>query len=121
MAAITKQFLSGDANGQGVAIGAVNTFVTLHTAVAGVSSIDEVWVWIKTQQANTILFRTNGVQEWSVANNPNTDSPTSGPLNPPYMVIPGWIFNNGTLIQVRVTVAIAQRIMVYGYVNRITP
>ena len=43
MATYSKQLLSGSTNGKGIKI--ANTSTTVHTAVAGTSDIDEIWLY----------------------------------------------------------------------------
>jgi hypothetical protein len=57
MASISKQILSGSTNGRLIQVTATaSTGTTIHTAVAGTSSIDEVYLWANNTSASAVLL-----------------------------------------------------------------
>ncbi len=49
MATYSKVLLSGSTNGKGIKIASSST--TVHTAIAGTSSIDEIWLYAVNSSA----------------------------------------------------------------------
>ena len=118
MATFSKQLLSGSTNGKGIKIAATATAGTaIHTATAGTSNLDEVWLWAwnsdTVERLLTIEF--GGVTD--------PDNLVEIPIPPsssddPKLVIPGWLLQNG--LAIAGFAAATNVVVVYGYVNRIT-
>ena len=68
MATYSKQFLSGSTNGKAIKVAATATpGTTVHTAVSGTSSIDELWIYaMNTSNSNVKL-----TLEWGEATSPD--------------------------------------------------
>jgi len=117
MATFSKQLLSGSTNGKGILVSgtASGSADTIHTAIAGASSIDEVWLYCTNtdaaQKKLTIEFggtATDNLIEVGIA-------AESGLV----LVIPGLILQNSLLVK-----AFAETtnvLSISGYVNRIVP
>lgn len=116
MASFSKIAISSAANGLQVLIVAIVTPGTLiHTAVAGSSDFDEIWLWAVNSDAAALKLTV----EWGGVTVPNnlieiTIPAESGPV----MVVPGWILQNGLIV--RGFAGTTNLITIGGYVNRIT-
>lgn len=116
MATFSKQVLSGSTNGKGIKVAATATAgTTIHTAVAGGSSFDEVWLYAhNTSNASVKL-----TLEWGGVAAPDDHIEITIPAegNGLVLVAPGLLINNGLLI--RAFAATANVINIFGYANRI--
>lgn len=117
--AFSHEVLSGSTNGLGIKVTGTNTAgaVTLHTAISGTTSRDEVWVWIQNNNASgvsrtiTIEFGgTTAVDNQIILSVP----PKAGPV----LAVPGFPLRNGLLVKAFADVA--NEVVIYGYVNRVT-
>jgi hypothetical protein len=117
MATITKQLLSGSTQGTGIKLTDTSTSnntdagYLIHTAVAGTTDIDEVWVWAcNTNTAAVILtVEFGGVDvddNIKVAINPNET----------VLVVPGLPIHNG--LHIKGFASVADKVNVFGFVNR---
>ena len=116
MATFTKVLLSGSTNGKGVKIAATATAGTLiHTAVAGTSSLDEVWLYANNTSATAVKL----TLEWGEATSPdghievNIGAEGTGMI----LVAPGILLQNGLVV--RAFAGTANVLNIFGYVNRI--
>ena len=116
MATFTKVLLSGSTNGKGVKIAATATAGTLiHTAVAGTSSLDEVWLYANNTSATAVKL----TLEWGEATAPdghievNIGAEGTGMI----LVAPGILLQNGLVV--RAFAGTANVLNIFGYVNRI--
>lgn len=115
MATYTKTILSASTNGQPILIAATSTpGTTIHTAVSGTSSLDEIWLYAQ----NTDTTPRKLTIEYGGTTSPNnlfeiTIDAESGLT----LVVPGLLLNNGLLV--RAFAATTNVITVSGYVNRI--
>ena len=68
MATYSKELLSGSTQGKGILVAATATAgTTIHTAVAGTTDIDEIWLYgVNTHSADLKL-----TLEWGEATEPN--------------------------------------------------
>lgn len=116
MAQYTKLKLSGSTNGRGIKIAATATPGTLlHTAVSGLVDQDEVWLYATNNNAANLAL----TLEMGGVTNPDDLVQFTVPFkNGLYLVIPGFVFNNGVVI--RAFAQTANLISVHGWVNRIT-
>ena len=117
---VAKNKLSGSTNGMGILVvpTATNhpTTTIIHTAVAGTTNFDEIWVWA----VNTHTSAVDLTIEFGAATDPdgliNQDSiPVEDGL---VLVIPGLILNNTKVICAFASVA--SKIVLYGYVHNLT-
>jgi len=111
----TKAILSGSTSGKGVVVAATATAGTLiHTAVAGSSSIDEIWLYA----VNTSTSAVKLTIEYGAATAPdNNIELTVAAESGLVLVSPGLLLNGG--LTVKAFAATASVIVLYGYVNQI--
>lgn len=115
MATYSKVLLSGSTNGKQIKVAATATAGTLlHTAVAGTSSLDEVWLYAVNSSASSVKLTI----EWGEATAPDGNIEVSIPAESGYtLVVPGLLLQNG--LTVKAFAATANVILINGYVNRI--
>ena len=117
MATYTKKFLSQSVNGKQIKIASgSNPGQTIHTAVAGTASIDEIWIWAYNDGPNTaaVIILFGGTNEPD--NKIEISIPTqAGRL----LVCDGMCLNNGLVVSAYATAS--NQIMLDGYVNNIGP
>lgn len=116
--AFTHEVLSGSTNGLGVKVAATATLgTTVHTAIAGTTSRDEIWVWVQNQNASGAT-RTLTI-EFGGASSPDNLITVPIPAKAgPVLVIPGLPLRNALVVTAFADVA--NECIVYGYVNRVT-
>ena len=129
MAAITKVILSGSTNGRGIKLTDTaastnnDTGYTIHTAVAGTTDIDEVWLWAhnsSTAGVKLTLEFGNAVASGATTASTAPDDQIEVSIPPEeglMQVIPGLILQNACLI--RAFASAANVITIHGFVNRI--
>lgn len=116
MAGYTKEFLSGSTNGRLIKVAAVATPGTLiHTAVAGTSNIDEIWLWAVGTVAPPVVLT---IEYGGVAAPDDLIEITIAAEEGLILIAPGLILQN-TLV-VRAFADVANVVNIGGYVNRIT-
>lgn len=116
--AYTRTLLSNSTSGKPVVVAATASVGTLiHTAVAGATSFDEIYLWA----ANIDTSDHTLTIEWGAA--PDAGAliktfkiPANSPL---YPVATGQVLNGG--LSVNAFADAASKINITGYVNRITP
>lgn len=116
MAVYSKQLLSGSTNGRNIKVAATSTPGTLvHTAAAGTSSMDEVFLYAVNHHTATVTLTVEfgGVSSPDDLVKVNLEAGKGA-----YMVVPGWLLNNG--LAVRAFASEANAVTVNGYVNRIS-
>ncbi len=116
MPTYSKQLLSGSTNGRGIKVAATATAGTLiHTAIAGTSSEDEIWLYAHNTSASSVKL----TLEWGGVTAPddhieiNIGAEGTGLI----LVAPGILLQNGLIV--RAFAATANVINIFGYVNRI--
>lgn len=116
MAMYSKRILSGSTNGKQTKIVAVATPGTLiHTTVAGVSDIDEVWLWAANSDTTD---RKLTIEYGGVAVPDDLIEVTIRAESGLVLVVPGLALQNGLVI--RAFAAAANVVTVGGFVNRVT-
>lgn len=116
MATFAKQLLSGCTNGRMIKVVATATAGTLiHTAVAGTSDIDEVWLWAVNSDTTD---RKLTIEYGGVAAPDDLIELTVRAESGLVLIVPGMILQNSLVV--RAFAAAANVIMVGGFVNRIT-
>ena len=116
MATFSKQMLSGSTNGKGIKVAATATAgTTIHTAVAGGSSYDEVWLYAHNTSASAVKL----TLEWGEATAPDGNIEITIPAegNGLVLIAPGLLINNGLVV--KAFAATTNVINIFGYVNRI--
>jgi len=115
----THEVLSSSTNGLGVKLTgtATGTAVTLHTAISGTTSRDEVWIWLQNNNASgatrTVTIEFGGTTA--------VDNQIIVPVPPkvgPVLAVPGFPLRNTLLVKAFADVA--NEVVAYGYVNRVT-
>ncbi len=116
MASFSKLPLSGSVNGRQVKVVATATVGTLiHTAIAGTSDLDEIWLWAYNHDT---VARVLTIEYGGVASPDNLITVNLSPQSGLILVVPGLLLQNGLVVGAFVAAA-ANLIMLSGYVNRI--
>jgi len=116
MATFSKVLLSGSTDGKAIKVAATATAgTTIHTAGAGQSNRDEIWLYAVNSSASSVKLTI----EWGEATAPDgnielTVTGESGLV----LVIPGLLLQNSLVC--KAFAATANVILIHGYVNRIT-
>lgn len=116
MASISKVLLSGSTNGKAIkVVETASAGTAIHTAVAGTSDMDEVWLWAMNTDGSdrklTIEFGGTGSPDDLIE---VTISSEAGLVQ----VCPGLLLQNG--LHIKAFAAAANVVTIYGFVNRIT-
>jgi len=115
MATYSKELLSGSTEGKGILVVADATAGTLiHTAVAGTTDIDEIWLYaVNTHSADIKL-----TLEWGEATEPNGNIEITVPAEEGLMLlVPGLLLQGGNIV--KAFAGTASEIVIHGYVNKI--
>lgn len=112
---VTKNKLSSSTNGKGVKVVATATLgTTIHTAVAGTSSLDEIWLYAYNGHTADVVLTI----EWGEATVPDGNIVITIPFKQGrYLVVDGRLLNN-TLV-VSAFASVASVIIIDGFVNEI--
>jgi hypothetical protein len=116
MATFSKQLLSGSTNGKAIKVAATATAgTTIHTAVSGTASLDEVWLYAHNSSAGTVKL----TLEWGEATAPdgNIEINIGAEGTGLVLVSPGLLLQNSLVI--KAFAGTANVITLTGYVNRI--
>lgn len=117
MAAYSRQHLSGSTNGRPVKVVATATAGTLlHTAVAGTSSFDELYLWVTNTSASSVDLTI----EFGGATDPDDLIVKAIPIpadTAPILVVAGQQLNNSLVA--RAFASSANVLLITGYINRI--
>lgn len=116
MATYSKQLLSGSTNGKAIKVAATATAgTTIHTAVSGTSSIDEVWLYAHNTSSSAVKL----TLEWGEATAPdgNIEINIGAEGTGLVLVAPGIPLQNSLVV--KAFAATANVINIFGYVNRI--
>lgn len=113
--AYSKVILSGSTNGRLIKVAATSTpGTTIHTAVAGAASIDEIWLWaINTDTSDRKLT----IEYGGVASPDDLIEVIIPAESGLMLVVPGLILQNSLVV--KAFAAAANVVLVGGYVNRI--
>lgn len=114
-ATFTKYAFSGSTSGKAVKVSATaTTGTTIHTAVSGTSSWDEVWLYATNNDAAAV----NLTLEWGTTTAADGNIQLSIPAKSGLtLVLPGLILQNGMVLTA--FAGTADVILITGYVNRI--
>ena len=117
MATFSKQMLSGSTNGKGIKVAQTATAgTTIHTAVSGTSSLDEVWLYAHNSSSAAVKL----TLEWGEATAPdghieiNIGAEGTGLV----LIAPGLLLQNSLVI--KAFAGTANVVTITGYVNRIS-
>ena len=113
--AITKEILSGSTNGRLIKVAATATpGTTIHTAVAGASSKDEIWLWAVNSDT---VDRKLTIEYGGVASPDDLIEVTVPAESGLLLIVPGLVLQNSLVV--KAFAASANVVMVGGFVNRI--
>lgn len=116
MTTFTKTKLSGSTNGKNLKVVATSTPGTLvHTAVTGTTNWDEIYIFAVNTDTVT---RTLTIEFGGTTSPDDLIEIDLEALKGAYLVIPGWLLQNGLVV--RAFGSAANVIEVNGYVNSIT-
>jgi hypothetical protein len=117
MATFTKRLLSGSTDGKAIKVVQTATAgTTIHTAVSGTSSLDEVWLYAH----NSSIAAVKLTLEWGEATAPdghieiNIGAEGTGLV----LISPGLLLQNSLVI--KAFAGTANVVTITGYVNRIS-
>ena len=116
MATFTKTLLSGSTNGKAIKVAATSTAgTTIHTAVSGTSSFDEVWLYAHNSSAVAVKL----TLEWGEATAPdgNIEINIGAEGTGLVLIAPGILLQNSLVI--KAFAATTNVVTITGYVNRI--
>ena len=114
-----KNKLSGSTNGRGIKVAATaSTGTTIHTAVSGTTANtwDEIWMWAVNSDTTA---RKLTIEFGSTTSPDDLIELTIPPESGLFLVVPGLILDNGTVVTA--FCATANVVMIHGYVNEIKP
>jgi len=116
MATYSKVLLSGCVQGKGIKVVATATAgTTIHTAVAGTSSMDEIWLYA----VNSDTTARKLTLEWGEATAPDGNIELTIPAESGLVLVaPGLLLQNSLVV--KAFAAAANVILIHGYVNRVT-
>ena len=116
MATYSKQLLSGGTNGKNIEVAATaSAGTTIHTAVAGTSDMDEIWLYAcNTDSSDRKLTIEYGGTTSSDDLTEITIEAEAGWV----LVCPGLLLQNGLIV--KAFAAAANVVNINGFVNRIT-
>ena len=119
MATFSKIKLSGSTDGRGVKVVATATAgTTIHTAVSGSSSYDELWLYAVNSQAAATAATVKLTIEFGGTTAPDDLIEFFVPAEDGlYLIVPGLILQNASVV--KAFAATANVIMMHGWVNRI--
>lgn len=116
MATYTKMLLSGSTNGKQIKVAATaSTGTTIHTAVSGTSSLDEIWLYCVNSSTAAVKLTI----EWGETTAPDgnievTIAPESGYA----LIVPGLLLQNSLVVTA--FAGTTNVLLINGYVNRIS-
>ena len=116
MATYTKTLLSVSTNGRGIKVVATaSPGTTIHTAVSGTSSWDEIWLYAYNSSGSLVGLTI----QWGGTTAPDDSiliylMPQSGLQ----LIVPGLLLNNSLLVKAFADAA--NVVTIHGFVNRIT-
>lgn len=112
---ITKLLLSGSTEGKGIKIAATATAGTLiHTAVAGISSMDEIWLWVYNGHTATVTLTIEFGEATVPDGNIVIDIPNKTGR---YLVVDGRLLQNALVV--RAFASVTNVLVCDGFVNRL--
>jgi len=116
MATYTKVLLSGSTQGKGIKVVQTSTAgTTIHTAVAGTSDLDEIWLFAVNSSAAAVKLTI----EWGQADAPDGNIEQTIPAESGLvLIVPGLLLQNELIV--KAFAGSANVVLIHGYVNRIS-
>lgn len=117
MSTTTPVTPSGSTNGKQIKLAAIATPGTLiHTAVTGITSFDEIWLWVTNNHTAAVDL----VVEWGGAADPDNVTKMNIPSKSgDYLIKAGIRLNNG--LEVRAYASVANVLCISANINRWAP
>lgn len=116
MATMSKVLLSGSTQGKGVLVAATaTTGTTIHTAIAGTSDIDEIWLYAVNLSTSAVKCTLEWGTTTAADGNLEQTIPAESGLS---LMVPGLLLQNGLLVTA--FAGTTNVILIHGYVNRIS-
>ena len=115
MSTFTKRALSGSTNGKGILVAATATAgTTIHTAVAGTSDFDEIWLWCVNSSDTDVKL----TLEYGEATAPDGNIEyTVGAEDGLKIILPGTLLQNELVL--KAFAGTADVLIIHGFINRI--
>ena len=117
MATFSKRLLSGSTDGKAVKVTGTGTgsTVTVHTAVAGTTDLDEIWIYANNTSASSVKL----TLEWGTATAADGNIELSVAAESGLVLVTAGLLLQNSLV-VKAFAGTADVILLHGYVNRIT-
>jgi hypothetical protein len=116
MATFSKQLLSGSTNGKAIKVVQTATAgTTIHTAVSGTSSLDEIWLYAHNSSASAVKLTLEWGEEAAPDGNIEINIGAEG--TGLVLVAPGLLLQNSLVV--KAFAGTANVVTLTGYVNRI--
>lgn len=111
----TKNKLSASTNGKGILVVATSsTGTTIHTAVTGTASFDEVWLYAFNSHTADVTL----TLEWGETTVPTGNIVVTIPFNAGrFLIVDGRLLNN--TLSITAFASVASKIVIDGFVNQI--
>ncbi len=118
MATYSKQYLTGGAaDGTGIKLAVDSgTYTTIHTSSGTASHIDEVWLYASNTDTTD---RKVSLQFGGTTDPDDIIEVTVGAEAGLVLLVPGLVLKGGSLV-LKGAAAVADKVTVFGYVNRIS-
>jgi len=116
---ISKGKLSGSTDGKAIKITGSDTAgaVVVHTAVAGTTNFDEIWLWayLAATSAAAVYI------EWGTHADADDLITKTIPLDDGlYLLIPGLVLQNGMTVEIFTGASAVDKVFIFGYVHHLT-
>ena len=113
MAIFSKICLSGAVNGKGIKVAAAATpGTTIHTAGAGSTNWDEIWLYCVNSSASPVKLTV----EWGQADAPDGNIEKTIPAEDGlYLIVPGLLLQNELVV--KAFAGTANVLIIHGFVN----
>ena len=116
MATFSKQILTGGTTGKNIKVVATSSAgTTIHTAIAGTSDLDEVWLYAMNTDSSD---RKLTIEYGGTTSPDDLTEITIGTEAGWVLVCPGLLLQNSLVV--KAFAAAANVVVINGYVNRIT-
>lgn len=115
----SQELLSGSTNGLAIKVTGTSTAgsVTIHTAISGTTSRDEIWLWAQNNDADGET-RTLTIEFGGTTDPDNLIIVPVACKAGPVLAVPGFPLRNALVVKAFSDEA--NDVQIYGYVNRVT-
>ena len=116
MATFTKLPLTGASNGLPILVVATaSAGTTIHTAVAGTTNLDEIWLWATNNHTGPVDL---SIEYGGTSSPLNIIKSSIDAQKGGFLILPGFILQNGLLV--RAFAGVTNVVSLHGFINRIT-